>query len=324
MINQSKIESKETYLALGCIILAVLFWGFSFISTKIVLQQIPPISIAFFRQVITAAILVPWLIWIKSLPRASWKTLIVIAAASLFGIVFYFILENYGIKFTTASNASMIVSALPIFTLLSEAIFFKLKVTWRMILCIGLSMLGVYFVVTVDGRLDVSSARFVGNLLVLGAMVCWVIYTILNKQLSKDYSSMAITAYQSLVSVALFAPLILTEVSQWDTIKAWSGIVWLNLVFLGIFCSGLAYFCYIYAVKRLGATIAAAFLNLVPVVTVIGGFFILHEKLTFMQLGGIVLIMIALFKLSQLTSRPEQARVTKESGRQKPDSEIPV
>lgn len=149
-------KNQEYYLALLFIILAVLFWGFSYISTKIVLTQIPPISIALFRQIIAVLILIPGVIWTKTLPKASLNNVGFIIAASCFGIVLYFILENNGLQFTTASNASMIVSAVPIFTMLSEALFFKLKVSWKMVLCLVSSVFGVYIVATVNGRLDFS------------------------------------------------------------------------------------------------------------------------------------------------------------------------
>jgi drug/metabolite transporter (DMT)-like permease len=72
----------------------------------------------------------------------------------------------------------------------------------------------------------------------------------------------------------------------------------INLLFLGVCCSAVAYIGYIYAVKRLGATLTASFLNLVPVVTVISGFLVLHETLTWIQFMGICLIMFSLLKLN--------------------------
>ena len=51
-----------------------------------------------------------------------------VAVSGLFGIVLYFVFENNGIRYTTASNASMIVAAVPIFTLFTEALFFKLRI----------------------------------------------------------------------------------------------------------------------------------------------------------------------------------------------------
>ena len=295
---------RDFQLAVLFIILDVLFWGFSFISTKVVLSQIPPISIAFFRQLIAATTLILLVLYTRIPFRITQKDMGNIIAASFFGIVMYFVFENSGLQYTTASNASMIVAALPIFTLIGETMFFKLKVTRKMILSLILSMIGVILVVTVNGKVDLSSARFFGNLLVMGAIICWVIYTILNRRLSDTYRSLVITTYQSMVSIFLFIPFIIPEIKRWPAVSEISVPVFVNLVFLGVFCSGFAYIFYIYAVRRLGATISSAFLNLVPVVTVFCGYVLLEDTLTWIQILGMALIMAALFSLNRLVPRP--------------------
>ncbi len=283
--------------------LTVLFWGFSFISTKVVLTQIPPISIAFFRQFIAIAALAPLASFTGILSRVSLKDFCIMASASLFGTVLYFVFENTSLQYTTASNASMIIASLPAFTIISEALLFKLKVSWKMIASIALSILGVYLVVTVNGRLDFSSVRFFGNVLMLGAVISWVIYTILNRNVSKRQSSITIVTYQSMASIFLFIPFIIPEIGRWPNLSSLSIATLANLVFLGVFCSAIAYFFYIYAAVRLGATFSAAMLNLIPVVTVIAGHFILQETLVWMQIFGMGLIMIAIYGLNRLMSR---------------------
>ena len=295
---------RDFQLAMLFIILDVLFWGFSFISTKVVLSQIPPISIAFFRQFIAATTLIFLVLYTRTPLRIARRDLGNIGAASFFGIVMYFIFENSGLQYTTASNASMIVAALPIFTLFGETMFFKLKVTWKMILSLMLSMIGVVLVVTVNGKVDLSSARFFGNLLVMGAIICWVIYTILNRNLSDRYRSLTIITYQSLVSIFLFIPFVIPEMKRWPAVSELSVPVLVNLIFLGGFCSGFAYIFYIYAARRLGATVSSAFLNLIPVVTVICGYILLQDTLTWTQILGMALIMVALYSLNRLVPRP--------------------
>jgi drug/metabolite transporter (DMT)-like permease len=294
---------RDFRLAVLFIILDVLFWGFSFISTKVVLSQIPPISIAFFRQFIAATTLILLVLYTRTPFRIALKDMGNIVAASFFGIVMYFVFENSGLQYTTASNASMIVAALPIFTLFGETMFFKLKVTWMMILSLMLSMIGVVLVVTVNGKLDLSSARFFGNLLVMGAIICWVIYTILNRNLSDRYRSLTIITYQSLVSIFLLIPFIIPEMKRWPAVSELSVPVFINLIFLGIFCSGFAYIFYIYAARRLGATVSSAFLNLIPVVTVICGYVLLQDTLTWIQILGMALIMASLYSLNRLVPR---------------------
>jgi drug/metabolite transporter (DMT)-like permease len=310
-MNKLKSIRNEYLIAIIFIILTVIFWGYSFISTKIVLKDIPPVSIAFFRQIIASAVLLIWLLSSKASLKISLKHLWLIALSGFFGIVLYFVFENTALSYTTASNASMIVAAVPVFTLITEMLFFKLKLNLKIIICILLSITGVYLVITVNGKLDFSSDTFFGNILMIGAMVAWVVYTIINKSLSDKYSSIIITAYQSMTSILLFIPFVAHEVHSWHKISI---SVFLNLLYLGVFCSALAYFLYIYATKRLGATVSSAFLNLIPVVSVVCGYLILDERLYLIQIVGMILIIISLFQLSKKQDRQVEESMPRMQG----------
>jgi drug/metabolite transporter (DMT)-like permease len=291
---------RQRITAVIFMILAVLFWGFSFISTKIVLTEIPPSTIAFYRQFISVLTLLP-LVWrslhrehYASLKGMTWRDLGLIAASGFAGIVLYFVFENNGIRLSTPANTSMIVAAVPIFTLFSEALFFHLKITPRMLICVAFSIFGVYLVVSAGSGLDFSSARFRGNMLVVASMACWVGYTIINKKLTDRYSSLFLTWAQALVSIVLFLPFVAGEISRW---RLPSLIPLLHLIYLGVCCSALGYIFYVFAVKRLGATTSSAFLNLIPVVTVVCSRLVLAEKISPPQLAGMLLVMASLYAL---------------------------
>jgi drug/metabolite transporter (DMT)-like permease len=287
-------QRKEYLLSIVFITLSVIFWGYSFISTKIVLVEAPPVSIAFFRQIIAVTVLAIWHFRTPGASKISWNDLWLIAGSGLFGIVLYFVFENTGLQYTTASNAAMIVAAVPIFTLVSEILFYKLKAGWTSFFYLILSVIGVYLVISVNGKLDFSSARFRGNILMIAAMASWVVYTIMNKSLSRKYSSVSLILFQSVASIFLFIPFVIPEIHQW---KMLTPVSFVNLIYLGVFCSALSYYFYIYAVKRLGPTVSAAFLNLIPVVAVLCGYFLLGERLVIIQIVGMVLIMFSIFKL---------------------------
>lgn len=282
-------------------VLTVVFWGLSIISTKVVLAQIPPVSIAFFRYSIATATLIPLALLTRSLPKITLKDLGTIIVTSMFGIVLYFLFENNALRYTTASNASMLVAAMPLFAIIIEALFFRQRISWKMATCILISIVGVYLVVTVDGRLDFSSSRFYGNLLMMGSMICWVVYTFLNKNLDGKYSGMTVITYQSLASIFLFIPFVLPEIKRWPEFGSISPFILANLVFLGVVCSALEYLFYIYAVKKLGATVSTTFLNLIPVVTVISGTLLLQEKLLWIEVLGMGLIMASIYALNNVT-----------------------
>jgi len=283
------------YINLIFVLLPVIFWGLSFISTKVVLREMPPISIAFFRQLIALVPLVGWGILTRSSFRIEPKDVLKLAFSSFFGIVLYFVFENSGLMHTTASTASMIVAAVPVFTFLVEMLLYKYKPRLSVFLCIFMSISGVYLVISVNGKLDFSSASFKGNILILGAMASWIIYTILSRGLSSRYSSHTITLYQTLLSSFLFVPFLIHEIPEW---KPLSTSALLNLIYLGVFCSAASYFMFLYAIKKLGPTVSSAFLNLIPVISVVAGYFILDEKLLPIQYLGMVIILGSLFFLS--------------------------
>lgn len=283
---------KTKFIAIAAILLSVIFWGYSFVSTKIILEELPPITIAFFRQIIASAVLVIFLLVKKLFVKMPVRDVLLLAASSLFGIVFYFLFENTGLKYTTASNASIIVAAVPIFTLISEYFLYKFKITKRLISCTIISIIGVFLVIFEQGSLDFSSGSTKGNLLMIGAMISWVIYTIICKSFAEKYNGIVVTAYQMIAGSILFIPFTIPEIDQWQSISTYSLF---NLLYLALFCSALAYYLYNLAVKGLGATVSSMFLNLIPVVSIIGGVLVLDEKISFIQIGGMLLIMISLF-----------------------------
>ncbi len=295
-LKSLKNNLKTKYLPFVLLILAVIFWGCSFISTKIVLKEVPPISIAFFRQIIASTVLFAWVSATRSFARIGLRDLGLIALGGLFGIVLYFIFENTALLHTTASNASMISAAVPIFTLLTESLFYKMKISRRMLCCIISSIIGVYLVISINGKLDFSSRTFFGNMLEVCAMASWVIFVMINKGLGDRYPGVLVTALQTFVSIFLFIPFILPEVNQWRPISAVAG---LHLMLLGVFCSACAYFFYLHAVKSLGAAKTSAFVNLIPVVSVTSGFFVLGERITAVQVVGTMLIIGSLFLMNR-------------------------
>lgn len=282
-------------LGILAVLFSILVWGVSFVSTKVVLSELPPVTIAFFRQF---AALVPLfvLVFIKKEPlRIERKEAFSFIVAAFFGIVLYFIFENNGLAMTTASNASMLVATIPIFVMIAESIAHRKRIAVPSLLCIVTSVLGVYFVVFEGGSPDLSSKTFLGNLLVFGAMFSWIIYTFISDKLGRKYSSLKMTTIQTLISIPLFLPFVLGETSAW---RMPSTISILNILFLGILSSGLSYVFYLSGIRTLGPVLPSSLLNLIPVVTILAGAIFLDEKISVYQIIGTVLIIGSLTVLS--------------------------
>jgi drug/metabolite transporter (DMT)-like permease len=210
------------------------------------------------------------------------------------------VFENQGLTMTSASNASMLVAAIPVFALVAESIAKKTRLELASLICIIASILGVYFVIFEGGVPDLSSDSFLGSLLVLGAMISWIFYTFISKKLGEKYSSLKMTTIQTILSIPLFIPFIVGESGQW---KIPSNISLLNLLFLGVFCSALSYVFYLFGIKTLGPVLPSALLNLIPVVTIFTGTIFLSETLSIYQISGAVLIIGSLSFLSFMKMR---------------------
>ena len=266
----------------------VLFWGLSFVSSKTILNSgVPPMTMVCIRFVIATVVLNLLLRRLDPSARLRRKDVLPLLLSGLFGVTIYFFFESRGIKLTSASHASMIIAVIPVVTLVTEAILFRTRITTLTGVGIALSVLGVVAVVWRPGQ-SPTGGSILGDLFMFGACISWVVYIVLSKNLHQRLSELAITAYQSVFGTAFLIPLALLEMRQWVPITLTAG---LNLVYLALFCSALSNFLYVYALSALGPIAVSPYVNLIPVVGVIGGVVLLGESMAWTQiLGGAVIL----------------------------------
>lgn len=277
------------------VLISVFFWGISFISTKVLLSEYPPVSIALFRQFIALVPLTIFIVTRKEIFKPSLKTVLHMAVGSFFGVVLYFVFENTGLSYISASGASILVAAIPILTLPVESLLNKKKIDWLTLFFIFLSWVGVYLVISSEDGARTGADPLKGGLLIFGAMVSWIIYTIITDRLGEKFSSLQMTTMQTLLSIPLFLPFTIHEMSLWHMP---SGLALAHLAFLGVFCSAFAYVFFLYGISVLGPTVASTYLNLIPLVTMATGAVFLNERLSVLQLAGALLILISLGLIS--------------------------
>lgn len=289
--------TKSRVVPLAEILFVMVVWGLSFLSIKVAVQVFAPMSLALSRFVIASVILITILKIREPGTRLDKKDMPRLALSGIVGITVYFFFENNGIKLTTASTASIIIATIPILTLLSDYIFCGNRLTWPKLIGVMLSFWGVYLTVSGSGQFSFRSEYFVGNLHMLGAAVAWVVYSLVTRPLGVRYSKLAITTYQTLYGTLAIFPFTLFERNNWNMVD---GTVILNIFFLGIFGSALGYYIYVNAMEELGVSISSLFLNLIPVVTVIGSYFFLGEKITPAQMlgGGVIILAVYLAELN--------------------------
>lgn len=279
-------QPKNRVLAFLAIIFTILFWGFSYISTKALLQTLSPFQVAAGRFLLAAGILLLISLatgHLEPIKGRDWPRLLFSAFS---GIFIYFIFENSGLLLTTAGMGSLIIATIPVLNVIAENIFLRKHSGSKTWIGVILSAGGVFLVIR--GGASFSGASFVGNLLVIGAAISWVIYTLLNQPLSQKYDAFSLNLYQTLFGAMLLFVLAWFEGRPIPVLKA---DILLNIGFLAFCCSALGYLFYNYALRRLGSTVVTTFINFIPVCGVLGGILILGEPFSLEQMiGGLVIL----------------------------------
>lgn len=271
-------------------ILLMFIWGASYLAIKVVVAEVDPTLSAFYRFIIASIILV---VLSKTkyknekiLKEDKWK----VALGGLFGVAIYFFLENYAVHFTTASNVSILIASIPVFTLVAQKIVFKEEMNFNKILGVTLSFVGIILVVSTKGDVSLFSTGTLGDVMALCAALCWVVYNIITSKFKGNYSSMTITTYQILWGTLFLSPCLL-----WSKPSIPSTKTILCILYLGIVCSFLAYLMYIFVLNELGATIVSTYINLQPIISLALAFILLNESITFYQCLGCFIIISGVF-----------------------------
>lgn len=296
-------RSESRLLPTLAVLASMLLWGLSFVSSKAVLNTgFPPMTMVCLRFLIATALLLPLRRRLEPhirLAALSRRQRWLLFLSGFVGVTVYFFNEARGIQLTSASNAALITAAIPVITVLAERAFYRTRLRWLQAAGIALSIVGVFFVVR---RSPVHFPRaLAGNLFMFGACLSWVGYVMLSRDLHRPLAGLSLTAYQAAVGAVTLLPLALSELRSW---RPPSLGIWLNLLYLGVFCSAFAYFCYMYAAARLGPIVVSSFINLIPFIGAVGGLLILGEKLSWLQMAGGLAVIAGVF----LANRPPQGK----------------
>jgi drug/metabolite transporter (DMT)-like permease len=280
-------SSREmSWAAFFALIGATILWGSSFIAMKIAMREISPLLAVFARMAVASVVFA--LIWRRmggfAAGRKDWKPIVFMAFCEP---CLYFIFESQALTYTQAAQAGMITALLPVMTAVAAAFILKEKLEQKTMAGLLLAVAGVA-VMSATGEAGPQAPRpILGNILEFLAMCCAVGYIITCKQLAPRHKPLYLTAAQSFVGMAFFSPaLVLAPMPATLTL----GPV-LAVVFLGLAVTFVAYGLYNYGVSNAPAAKAAAFINLIPVVTCALSWLILGETLTTGQwLGGLTVL----------------------------------
>ncbi len=237
------------------------------------------------------------LAWLESkywpVPRKSYSRWQAFAFAMLTGFIYLLVFVK-GISLTTAGNTALILSSMPMWTAILSFVFVNERlpgVTW---FGLFITFIGTVLVTTYSGgKVSLASEYFVGNLLILAAAMSWASGTVLSRSLLQSLSPLQLAFLSALITTPIHLAVVAPQLpTVWSKATHW--VTLLEIIYSGVFSTGLAYASWHAGVRILGGSHAAVYQNVVTLVAVLGGWIFLREQPLTAQLVGGVLIVIGL------------------------------
>jgi len=266
-----------------------LTWSGSWITGKLGVALVPPLELGAVRFAIAGLLMLALARVTRSPLGVSKLPLIVLAGA--FGIFGYNALVFVGLTLAPASDGALIVPTLnPVMVVLFATLVGE-RITRNKSLGLGLATIGAAVVIAgAQTGLAFSSARLVGDLLMLGGAACWGVYATLGAITTRHGSPLGVTAIACCAGAVMLFPLGFLEQGYRD-VPAWPVSAWLDIGYLAVFATTIGFVLFYWAVQRFGAGLASMVSYLVPVFTLIGAAIFLGERPTAVQLvGGAVIL----------------------------------
>lgn len=326
-MSSSIVKKAWPYTA---IILAHSIWGVSFIIAKLTLQEIPPMTLAFFRFSLASLLMLPFLIISNEPPWTNFCKLINFSPKiktsaktnldKMEGKTENFILKKdiprivlvgilmvglnialffTGLERTSVISASVLTLVIPVLSVILGWSILREKIYVVNIFGVlaglfgALAVLGVPLIPINAGF---STEEMVGNFLIILSSVSWVVGALFSKQLLQKYSTLSITFMVFAIGALIF---LIPAVNEYLQNPLWSQ----QVTFLGLFgiaylvlaSSISAYFLFQWGLDQLGVTKADFFQYLEPLIAIGLGIMFLGETIRFSFVIGTILIVLGVY-----------------------------
>jgi drug/metabolite transporter (DMT)-like permease len=272
-----------------------LCWAANAVIGRAVVGEFPPLALSLLRWVLALLILAPFvgreLIARRKLIRSHWQVLL---ATGALGVGAYNSFQYLALQTSPALNVTLIASSAPVFVLVAGALFFGERIRGPQALGAAVSIFGVLVVLVRGEWARLAELRIVaGDLWMLAAAASWAVYTWLLRTRRPSLDLAPFLAAQIAVGSAMIAPLAGLEALGGARI-AWSAATVAALLFVAVFPSLVAYWCWDRGVARAGAVLPVYFANLTPVFAALLGGVTLDEVPRLYHAVGLVLIVIGI------------------------------
>jgi drug/metabolite transporter (DMT)-like permease len=287
-------QQERALLPILAGITTAFLWGISFLFTKDALNYTFPAQVLGLR--FGAGALSMTLLVIFRLIKIDFKgkSLGSLILLSFFQPFLYFIGETWGVKWTSASEAGMVIGLVPVATALMASIFLHERMRLFQSISVVFSVAGVFVIVGARGPLSIGLHVW-GILALFLAVISTSVYSILSKKSSQRFTSVEITFVMMWLGAILFNLMgVGQSIGQGTLLSYLSPLkhtgVSVAVLYLGVLSSVGGFFLFNYALSHLKVSQSAPLINLTTVVSVIGGVVLQGDPFGWIELAGVALI----------------------------------
>jgi drug/metabolite transporter (DMT)-like permease len=285
-------QSKATHRTELFLLVAVLLLGTNPVAVKYAVSAVAPLAFVALRFTVAGLLLLGVVRFLGSGGGVERKDLLAMMGVGALGVGATNVLFSSGVSLTNASDTALLYAVVPVWGMLLGSVLGLERPTLRDVLGVGIAFLGI--VVVVYGGLGGSGSSLKGNLLVLGATVCWGSYTVLSLPLLEKYSPLVVAAYTmffgGLAALPFAFPSLLSV--DWD---AMSVGVWATVAYSTILVAAFGFFAWQRGASLLGANKVLVYQYLITFVGVASGMVLLREGFGIEKIVGGVVIFFGVY-----------------------------
>ncbi|QKF73451.1 EamA/RhaT family transporter [Aliarcobacter faecis] len=276
----------------------MIFWGASWISTKVLTNYIDAYEMVFLRMGICFLSMAPIILFLKMNYKLNFKTLILILFASLF-LVLYSVFMYLGVEHGTGSlGGAMVPSMIPIITYIFVAILSRKTISLKHSFALILGAFGVLNMINIyQFDIDIIFSKY--NIFFIVASMLWAIITIITSKSTK-INAFVFTTYTYLISSSILY-LFFIDNSIFTKVLSFDTTFWFNMFIITLLSTTFATSIYFFGATKYGAKEVSSFVFLVPASAIIIGYIFLDEKIEFSTIIGVFFAMIAIYILNNLS-----------------------
>ena len=301
----SRFSGASPFLLLT---LTPLFWSYNWIIGRGLHAEVPPMAMTFFRWFFAILILAPfaWPHVRREWPivRKYWTTMFYLGAI---GVGTHNALAYLGLNYTTATNALILNSFIPVLIVAMSWLFLREPLSPVQLTGIAVSLSGVLAILSRGSLEALTTFRpNVGDILVILSMSMWSIYTVCLRWRPPGLHMLTFLFTIACIGDLCMLPLFLGEFVLGRHMVVTATNIG-ALVSIGLFSSVVAYIFWNRGVELVGANVAGLFIHLMPVFGVVLAWIFLDEQLAPYHVAGIALILTGIFITSRLGRRSVSA-----------------